>query len=52
MRRTLEASPASGRFEATDRGYELPQAGKAAAVNDVAAQLADEVMRRLVTVWR
>lgn len=48
----LEASLKAGRFEATDRGYERPQAGKAAAVNDVAGQLADEVMRRLVTVWR
>lgn len=48
----LETSVKAGRFEATDKGYERPQAGKAVAVNDVAGQLADEVMRRLVTVWR
>lgn len=48
----LETSVKAGRFEATDKGYERPQAGKAVAVNDVAGQLAEEVMRRLVTVWR
>lgn len=48
----LEASVKAGGFEATARGYERKRSGEAVAVQDVAGQLADEVMRRLIKTWR
>lgn len=48
----LEANVSKTGFEATDKGYERKQPGTAPAVQDVAGQLADEVMRRLLGTWK
>lgn len=48
----LEPSLKATGFEATDKGYEHKRLDAAPAVQDVAGQLADEVMQRLLKTWK
>ena len=47
-----DLAPVAGGFEATDKGYERKGLNGAPAVQEVAGLLADEVMQRLLKVWK